>query len=148
MKTLACLLLLLLGLSAIPAARAADALACDENYQQTGSFFDGRTFTTWAQIDVAPKDAFKRAYRALVKAGLLVVNANADVGVLSLEQSVSVVDPLGNSTPGKIVWSVAIDSSGKGSKITVTKTTPAKYSTSRAFQIKSLCSVVSSAAKP
>jgi hypothetical protein len=45
-------------------------------------------------------------------------------------------------------WNVTVEEEGAGSKITVSKTTPGGYATSKDFQIKSMCAVIDAARNP
>jgi hypothetical protein len=132
-------LVLLAGLLVAGQAMAADKPQCETNYKKEGSFFAGRRFMTWGEVSKPPEQAFKLIYQESVKSGLKVVNSDKDMGVLSLEQNVQ-LDGKQVSLP----WNVLIEASGKGSKISVTKTTPSGYATGEDFQIRSMCSVISS----
>ena len=116
--------------------------ACETNYTKTGSFFAGRTFTTWDVVpNVTPADALKRIQIEGVKSGLKVASVDKDLGMLTLEQNVQF-----NGGQTTLPWNVLVEAEGKGSKITVTKTTPATYATGEDFQKKSMCAVIEAAA--
>lgn len=118
-------------------AAAQDKPQCETNYKKEGNFFSGRRFTTWGVVGKPPADAFKLIYQEAVKSGLKVINADKDMGVLSLEQAEQ-LDGKEVSLP----WNVLVEASGTGSKVTVTKTTPSGYATGEDYQIKSMCSVI------
>ncbi|WP_235649144.1 MULTISPECIES: hypothetical protein [Stenotrophomonas] len=116
--------------------------ACETNYTKAGSFFAGRTFTTWDVVpNVTPADALKRIQIEGVKSGLKVASVDKDLGMLTLEQNVQF-----NGGQTTLPWNVLVEAEGKGSKITVTKTTPATYATGEDFQKKSMCGVIEAAA--
>lgn len=131
--------LLLAGVCGV--ASAADKPACETNYKQEGGFLSGRQFSTWDVLpNVSPETAFKKIYAEGVKSGLKVANSDKEMGMLSFEQ---------NQTSGNkqvsLTWNVAVEAEGKGSKITVSKMTPAGYATGQGYQIKSMCAVIDSA---
>ncbi|WP_246161266.1 hypothetical protein [Stenotrophomonas cyclobalanopsidis] len=132
-------------LTAVLALVAFDASAekaCLTNYSNNGSFFAGRTFTTWDVVPgVAPADALKRIQIEGVKAGLKVASIDKDLGMLTFEQ-------IGQLNGGQITlpWNVLVEADGKGSKITVTKSTPPAYATGEDFQQKSMCGVIEAVA--
>ncbi|OBU64621.1 hypothetical protein A9K58_17075 [Stenotrophomonas maltophilia] len=116
--------------------------ACETNYSKNGSFFSGRTFTTWDVVpNVAPADALKRIQIEGVKSGLTVASVDKDLGMLSFTQNTQL-----NGGQVTLPWNVMIEGEGKGSKITVTKMTPPSYATSEDFQKKSMCGVIEAAA--
>ena len=128
----------------VTASSAAEP-ACKANYKQEGSFFAGRRFSTWDVVPVAPAVAYKRIYAEGVKSGLSVASSDKGMGLIGFEQKNGGVTNTG--THVDLPWNVAIEAEGKGSKITVTKTTPGGYATSQDFQITSMCAVIDSARK-
>lgn len=99
-------------------------------------------------VPVSPAVAFKRIARAAVAAGLTLVSSDKDAGVLSFRQNNAGTQTfIGDGQQVSIPWNVAIEPDGSGSKITVNKSTPPSYSVGKDFEIKSLCSVIDSAAK-
>ncbi|WP_313442417.1 hypothetical protein [Stenotrophomonas sp.] len=115
--------------------------ACETNYTKSGSFFAGRTFTTWDVVPtVAPADALKRIQIEGVKSGLKVATVDKDLGMLTFEQNTQL-----NGGQITLPWNVLIEAEGKGSKITVTKMTPPSYATGEDFQKKSMCGVIEAA---
>lgn len=127
---------LVLAVTAFPAA-AQDTPACKANFNQEGSFFAGRRFTTSATIPSAPADAFKKIYAEGVKSGLKVASSEKDMGIINFEQN-TLLDGKQITLP----WNVVIEADGKGSKVSVTKTTPPTQATSQEFQITSMCAVI------
>ena len=125
-------------------AMAADP-ACKTNFKQQGKYMTGRSFTTWETVPgVSVSTAFKRIYAEGTKSGLRVVSSDEKSGVISFEQPNGGVD-LGGAK-ATLPWNVVIEPQGKKEvKITVTKTTPAGFSTSTDFQITSMCAVIDSA---
>jgi hypothetical protein len=125
-------------------ALAADP-ACKTNFKQQGKYMTGRSFTTWDTVPgVSVSTAFKRIYAEGTKSGLRVVSSDEKSGVISFEQPNGGVD-LGGAK-ATLPWNVVIEPQGKKEvKITVTKTTPAGFSTSTNFQITSMCAVIDGA---
>jgi hypothetical protein len=140
-------LFLLLSLSIPVGDVLAARPACELNYKQEGGFLIGRRFTTWDVVaDVRTPDAFKRIYVEGVKSGLKVANSDKEMGLLSFEQSNAGVTDTGQQVD--LPWNVTVEEEGAGSKITVSKTTPGGYATSKDFQIKSMCAVIDAARNP
>lgn len=131
---------LLFGVLAMGQAVAADKPQCEQNYKKEGSYFAGRRFMTWGDVSKPPAEAFKLVYQEAVKSGLKVASSDKDMGVLSLEQNQQLD---GNQVT--LPWNVLIEAQGKGSKVSVTKTTPSGYATGEDYQIKSMCAVIDSA---
>lgn len=127
-------------------AAAADNPPCKSNFKQEGGFMGGRSFTTWDVVPVAPSLAFKRIYAEGTKSGLQVASSDKDMGSISFEQRNAGV--VANGAQVTLPWNVSIEAEGKGSRITVTKTTPGGYSTSKDFQITSMCAVIDAARDP
>lgn len=124
-------------------ALAADARPCEAHYEQGGNFISGRTFTTWDVVPgVAPATAFSRIQVEGVKSGLRVGNSDKGAGILTFEQNAS---HKGQNV--SLPWNVVIEAEGTGSKITVTKSTPPGYASSKEFQMASMCAVIDSARK-
>lgn len=133
--------------AAQPPASAAQPLQsqCAANYNQTGNFLLGRKFSTWAVARVAPGVAFMRIAQGAVAAGLILVSSSKDAGVLSFKQE-NGTQSLTSDNPSSVPWNVAIVPDGSGSKITVNKQTPPSAPASKAFEIKSMCSIITTAA--
>jgi hypothetical protein len=124
-------------------ATAADP-ACKTNFKQDGSFMSGRTFTTWDVVQgVSVSAAYKRIYTEGTKSGLRVASSDEKAGVISFEQPNGGVDVGG--AKATLPWNVVIEPQGKSIKISVTKTTPGGFSTSKDFQITSMCAVIDAA---
>jgi hypothetical protein len=119
---------------------------CVANYKQGGNYLLGRQFSTWGVVPVSPDVAFRRIVRAAVAAGLTLVSSDKDAGVLSFRQN-NAGTSFTSDEQVSIPWNVVIAADGSGSKITVNKSTPPTYSASKDFEIKSMCSVIDSAAK-
>lgn len=117
---------------------------CEANYKKTGSFSAGQQFGTWESIsDVTPELAFDRIYLKGTKGGLRVTKSDKAIGIIDFDQANA-----GTDLHGKVVsvlWNVIIVPNGKGSKISVTKTVPAEYATSKSFQMQSMCQAIESA---
>jgi hypothetical protein len=125
-------------------AVAADP-ACKTNFNQQGNYLTGRNFSTW---DVVPgvkvATAFKRISTEGTKSGLRVVSSDVSSGVISFDQPNGGTADFGGEK-ATLPWNVVIEQQGKDVKITVTKTTPGGFSTSKGFQIKSMCAVIDAA---
>jgi hypothetical protein len=145
-KSLLCLLLCAISISG--SAWAQQSPQCAGNYKQGGNYLLGRQFSTWGIVPVSPDVAFRRIARAGVAAGLTLVSSDKDAGVLSFRQNNAGTQTfVGNGQQVSIPWNVVIEPDGSGSKISVNKSTPPSYSVSKDFEIKSMCSVIDSAAK-
>ena len=124
-------------------AMAADP-GCKTNFQQTGKFMTGRSFTTWDVVKgVSVSAAYKRIYMEGTKSGLRVASSDEKAGVIAFVQPNGGTD-LGGAK-ADLPWNVVIEPQGKDIKITVTKTTPGGYATSKDFQITSMCAVIDAA---
>lgn len=121
----------------VSSSHAFAAKQCETNFKQEGSFFAGRRFSTSGDVPVSPAIAYKRIYVDLLKSGLKVTNSEKEMGLISAEQNEVL-----NNSPVLLPWNVVIEQSGKGSKISVTKTTPPTYATSQDYQIKAMCSII------
>ncbi len=121
---------------------AVAAQQCETNFKQEGSFFAGRRFSTWGDVPVSPAIAYKRIYVDALKSGLKVTSAEKEMGLISAEQSEML-----NNSPVSLPWNIVIEQSGKGSKISVTKTTPPTYATSQDYQIRAMCSIIEDVTK-
>ncbi len=134
----------LLAAGSVSSSAVAADPACKVNYKQEGSFFAGRRFSTFDVVaDVAPAVAFKRIYAEGVKSGLTVASSDKEMGIISFQQLNAGVTNSG--TQVNVPWNVTIEAEGKGSKITVSKTTPGGYATSQDFQQTSMCAVIDAA---
>ena len=140
MKTL----VLLAGVFAAGTAVAADApkLGCEANYKQEGGFFAGRRFSTFDVLPGVAKDvAFKRVYAEMMKSGFKVTSSDRELGMLAADY-VTTHEGAAVSLP----MNVAIEPEGKGAiKVSISKTTPGGYATSREFQIRQMCAVIDTA---
>lgn len=154
MKTLGCVLIAAVCMTAGPAlagkkkdeaAAAADARGCVANYKQEGSFMSGRTFSTWDVVPgVSLSTAFKRIYTEGVKSGLKVSSSDEKMGSIVFEQA-NAGTTFGAQNMVSLPWNVFIEPEGKNVKVSVTKTTPASLSSTKEFQIKSMCAVIDAA---
>lgn len=135
----------LVALSITGQAMAQNPSQCEANYKQGGNFMTGRNFSTSGDVATAPDKAFKMIYQAVVKAGLVVINADKEAGVLSLVQK-NAGEALTSDNPADLPWSVVVEANGTGSRISVSKQTPPSYPTSKDFEIKSMCSIITTAA--
>jgi len=137
--------LALCGLAATAVAKNDDAgparRQCEANYTQEGGFIAGRTFSSWGDVAVPADVAYKRIYMEMMKAGLKIASSDKDLGMLTGEQHVTV-----QGKPTALPVNVVIEESGAGSKVTVTKTTPSGYATSKGYQIEYLCQLIDTAA--
>ncbi|TXH66221.1 MAG: hypothetical protein E6Q88_12370 [Lysobacteraceae bacterium] len=125
---------------------AGDKPPCKTNFKQEGGFMGGRTFTTWDVVPVAPAVAFKRIHLEGVKSGLQVGSSDKESGTIVFSQVNAGV--VANGAQVSVPWNVLIEPEGKGSKITVTKSTPGGFSTSKDFQMTSMCAVIDAARDP
>lgn len=122
---------------------AADGRPCEANYQQGGNFLSGRTFTTWEIVPgVKPSEAFSRIQADGLKSGLRVASADKGSGTLSFEQNAA-----HKGQTIQLPWNIVIEAAGKDSKVTVGKSTPPGYASSKESQINSMCAVIASARK-
>lgn len=138
-KTLAMIVLFAMAST----AAAADP-ACKTNFKQEGEFMTGRSFTTWDVVKgVSVSAAYKRIYTEGTKSGLRVASSDEKAGVISFEQPDGGTDLAGSNA--NLPWNVVIESHGKNVKISVAKTTPGGYPTSRDFQSTSMCAVIDAA---
>jgi hypothetical protein len=127
------------------AAPAAGGPACAANYKQDGNYIAGRRFSTWEVVPgVSPSVAFKRIYMEGVKSGLKVTSSDEKMGIIQFEQ-VNAGKSFTSEEMVNLPWSITVEAEGKGSKISITKTTPPAYSTGKDAQIKSMCMVVDAA---
>lgn len=141
-KTLAIGILLMAGAQATAAQPP-----CEVHYQQSGGFTAGRQFTTWDVVpNVAIATALKRITIEGVKSGLTVAHSDIDLGILAFSQANAGVVVSGQQV--NLPWNVTIEPEGSGSKVTVSKTTPGGYATSKDFQIASMCAVIDAARNP
>ena len=140
------LLIAACGLGAdVLAEDSADAAAtkpgCEVNYKQEGSFFGGRRFSTSdVMAGVGKDDAFRRIYAELVKSGFKVGNSDKEMGMLTTEYVAT-----HNNASITLPLNVVIEPAEKDIKVTVNKTTPGGYATSREFQIRQMCEVIAAA---
>lgn len=120
---------------------------CEVHYQQNGGVLAGRQFTTWDVVaNVSVAAALKRITLEGVKSGLAVVHSDVDLGILAFSQAGA-----GSTLGGQQVdlpWNVTIEPEETGSKVTVSKTTPGGYPTSKDFQLASMCAVIDAARNP
>lgn len=119
----------------------ADAPACEANYQQSGNLVTGRQFSTWEVLPgVKPAEAFQRILTDGMKSGLRVASSDKGSGTISFEQTAT-----RRGMPINLPWNIVIAASGKGSKVSVTKSTPGAFPTSEDAQKQSMCMVIGSA---
>ncbi len=127
---------------AAPTAAAAGQSNCTANYKQEGGYIMGRRFSTWDVVPgVTPAVAYKRIYMEGVKSGLKVSSSDEKMGAIVFEQ-MNAGSSFGSDQMLNIPWNVFIEAEGKGVKISVTKSTPPSYATSKDFQMKSMCAVI------
>lgn len=133
-----------LGLLALAGDSLAADAACKINFIQEGTFMGGRRFSTW---DVLPEVTFAEAYNRIqvegVKSGLKVVHGDREIGTLSFEQTNAGVTNTGLQVD--LPWNVTIEEAADAIRISVSKTTPGGYATSKDFQIESMCAVIDAA---
>ncbi|GAB3381382.1 hypothetical protein GCM10027432_08830 [Lysobacter fragariae] len=134
---------MLLGLLAVMGVANADTgkPGCQANYKQEGSFFGGRSFSTFDVLPGVSRDvAFKRVYTELMKSGFKVTSSDKGMGVLTAEY---VATHNGGSV--SLPVNVVIEPEGKSVKVNISKTTPGGYATSEDFQIKQMCAIIDTA---
>ncbi len=137
-----------------PAAQAASTAStataagdCKSNFKQEGNYLSGRSFSTWGIVpNVSVSTAFKRIYTEGTKSGLRVVSSDEKNGAISFDQPNGGVD-LGG-VKATLPWNVVLEPQGKNLKITVTKTTPGGFSTSKEYQVTSMCAVIDAGRNP
>ncbi len=133
------------AVEAAPAAAAAGQSGCTANYKQEGGYLMGRRFSTWDVVPgVTMAAAYKRIYMEGVKSGLKVSSSDEKMGAIVFEQA-NAGSSFGSDQMLNIPWNVFIEPEGKGVKISVTKSTPPAYATSKDFQLKSMCAVIDGA---
>ncbi|MFI8719107.1 hypothetical protein ACIGHF_14660 [Stenotrophomonas sp. NPDC077464] len=111
------------------------------NYKQVGSYFAGRTFTSWDVVPVSAEVAYKRIKIEGVKSGLTLRSEDKESGLLMFEQNTQ-----GSKGQVTLPWNVAITPQGaNASKVEVTKLTPGGYMTGEKFQRESTCAVINAA---
>lgn len=113
---------------------------CEANLTKKGSFFKGRTFSTWAVFDDTSKEvAFKNVYLNTAKSGWKISSSDEKMGTISAGNEVSYGK--GKSAPLNII----IEESGTdGSKITINFSTSGGISASKKNIIKSFCETIDS----
>ena len=117
---------------------------CGVNYKQTGSFNTGQQFSTWVIIhDVSPEAAFERIYSKGAKGGLRATKSDKVMGIIEFDQANAGRDLQGDVV--SVLWNVSFVRDGDGVKISVTKTAPAEYVTSKSFQMQTMCQAIDSA---
>jgi len=89
---------------------------CQTNFETEGSFFSGRSYSSWA-VDpaVSTGEAFRRAYTALVREGWRIQTSDREMGVISAATDVQWSD---NRTAPLNVLVEPFE--GSGSRLTVT----------------------------
>ena len=129
------------GLLAMSGTALADTPACETNFQQSGNLVAGRQFNTWEIVpNVKPAEAFQRILTDGMKSGLRVASSDKGSGTISFEQTVT-----RRHMPINLPWNIVITASGKGSKVSVSKSTPGAFPSSEDSQKQSMCMVIGSA---
>lgn len=116
---------------------------CEANYKEEGGFLTGRSFTSWVVHPAkTPQDTFRTVQVGFVKAGFKVLNVDKDLMLLTAEQPT-----MAGNVATSLVFSVVVEPSGKGSKVSTTmKSPPGKALSAKAVKA-SVCSVVDDAGK-
>jgi len=122
-----------------------DAATCTKNYTTVGSFFSGKSYTSFADYpDLPPTDAFAGVYAALSVytpvpgVPWAISSANLDAGTITATIALQ-------GSPRTITLDAHIESEGAGSKITIREVVPALFPT---IDLKgSLCSTLADASK-
>jgi hypothetical protein len=125
----------------LPAAAWAtpDAQAqCEANYRQDGSYFAGRTFSSWGVHPAkAPAATFRSLQVGFAKSGLKVVNVDKDLMMLTAEQA-----SMSDGKPMALTFTVLVEPAGKGSKVTSTIKSPPTKALSADAVRASVCAVI------
>lgn len=123
-------------LSSIAGIAGADEGQCRGNFRQEGSFFTGRTFSSWYVLpSESPQVAYKRLYAGIAKSGLKIVNADREMGIISSEQATVG----GDGSAATLDYSTVIEAEGKGSKVTITLKSPPTKAMGQASVIDAIC---------
>jgi hypothetical protein len=127
-------------ISAIAASAFADE-QCVTNFTSSGSFFKGKTFKTWADIDgVDSAEAYKKIYAHVVKDGWKINSSDKEMGVISAGTEVSYGN--GKSAP----FSIAVEKAGElKTKVSLAFSTSGGVSAAEKDIIKSFCGTIESA---
>ena len=97
-------------------AHASDA-DCRAHTTESGSFFSGWTWKTWESFpNIAPTEAYRRAYVYVAKQGWKVGQADKDLGLLSATLNDVVQVESSHEQPVNVL----VEPDGRGSKVTVT----------------------------
>lgn len=127
-----------LGAVAFPAFAAEQ---CETNFTSSGSFFKGKTFKTWAEVDgVDSADAYKKIYLHVVQDGWKISSSDKDMGIISAGTEVSYGG--GKSAP----FSITVEKAGEAkTKVSLTFATSGGVSAAEKDIIKSFCGTIASA---
>lgn len=132
----------ILLLSCCVAFNAIAAEQCETNFTKEGSFFKGKTFKTWAEVEgVSSAEAFKKIYQQIAKDGWKISSSDKDLGIISAGQDVS----YGNGKTAPL--NVVVEESGVNSKISISYSISGGVSSPEKAVIESFCKTIA-AAKP
>lgn len=113
---------------------------CEINFTKEGSFFKGKTFKTWAEVEgVSSANAYKKIYQHIAKDGWKISTADKDLGVISAAQDVSFGK--GKTAPLNVV----IEEAGSNSKISISYSLSGGVSSPEKAVIESFCNTIAAA---
>lgn len=113
---------------------------CETNFTKEGSFFKGKTFKTWAEIEgVSSTDAFKKIYQHIAKDGWKISSSDKEMGIISAGQDVS----YGNGKTAPL--NVIIEESGENSKVSISYSISGGVSSPEKAVIESFCKTIAAA---
>lgn len=132
---------ILIGIALLGFAGVASAKPqCEENFTVNGSFFKGKTFKTWAEVDgTTPTDAYGNIYKQIVKDGWKIISSDKEIGVITAGQDVSYGE--GNTAP----LNVLVEDSGEKVKVSMSYAIGGGVSAGKGSVIKSFCETIAAA---
>lgn len=130
----------ILLLSCCVSLHAMAAEQCETNFTNEGSFFKGRTFKTWAEVEgVSSADAYKKIYQQIAKDGWKISSSDKGLGIISAGQNVS----YGNGKTAPL--NVVVEESGISSKISISYSISGGVSSPEKAVIESFCKTIGAA---
>jgi hypothetical protein len=113
---------------------------CEANFTKEGSFFKGRTFKTWADVEgVSSTDAYRKVYQQIAKDGWKISSSDKELGIISAGQDVS----YGNGKTAPL--NVVVEESGSNSKISISYSISGGVSSPEKAVIDSFCKTIGAA---
>lgn len=130
----------ILLLSCFMAINAMAAEQCETNFTSQGSFFKGKTFKTWAEVEgVSSADAYKKIYQQVAKDGWKISSSDKDLGIISASQDVSYGK--GKTAPLNII----VEESGSNSKVSISYSISGGVSSPEKAVVESFCKTIMAA---